>query len=104
MGRSLLLTLLALVPADGGPGPEGEWRAVEPAPGAAFEHPPLRALGLSAVRPEDVTEAIAYRGKRRRYTQLRFGSPSSIRVTVVLDEVGPGEADLYVDAARNRKL
>ena len=46
-----------------------------------------------------------YRGDpaRRRYAQIRFGSPGSIRVTVVLDEVGAGEVDLYVDADRNRQ-
>src|SRR5207253_10697622 len=28
----------------------------------------------------------------------------SVRVAIVLDEVGPGEVDLYVDADRNRKI
>ena len=36
--------------------------------------------------------------------QLRFGSPGSVRVTVVLDEAGPGDADLYVDTNRDRKI
>ncbi len=36
--------------------------------------------------------------------RLRYGSPSSVRVTIVLDEIGRGEADLYVDANRNRRI
>ncbi len=88
-----------------GPGPEPDaWRYVLPAPGDPFEHPPLRALGLGHERPEGVVEKAAYRGTRRRYGQLRYGSPGSVRVTLVLDEVAPGEADLYVDADRNRRI
>ena len=77
-----------------------------PAPGDPFEHAPFRALVLAREKPEDLVEKVAYRGDpaRRRYAQIRFGSPGSIRVTVVLDEVGPGEADLYVDADRNRRI
>ena len=61
---------------------------------------------LGREKPEDLIEKAAYRGDpaRRRYAQVRFGSAGSIRVTVVLDEVGPGEADLYVDAERNRRI
>lgn len=100
----ILIALLALVPPDGGPGSEGQWRAVEPDRGGVFEHPPMRAIGLMATKPEDVVEKVEYRGKRQRYGQIRFGSPSSTRVTVVVDEVGPGAVDLYVDADRNRKI
>ncbi len=83
-----------------------EWRFELPAPGDPFEHAPFRALVLSREKPEDLIENASYRGDRakRRYVQIRFGSPGSIRVTVVLDEVGAGEADLYVDADRNRKI
>ncbi len=83
-----------------------EWRFVLAAPGDPFEHSPFRALVLSRDKPEDLIENARYRGDRakRRYAQIRFGSPGSIRVTVVLDEVGAGEADLYVDADRNRKI
>jgi hypothetical protein len=83
---------------------EDPWHFVVPAAGDPFEHPPLRALPLSDSKPEDVLEKVAYRGGRRRYAQLRYGSPGSVRVTVVLDETGPGAADLYVDADRNRRI
>src|SRR5262249_58696938 len=52
----------------------------------------------------EVREWARYRGTRRRYAQLRYGSPGSVRVTVVLDEAGPGDVDLYVDADRNRRI
>jgi hypothetical protein len=83
-----------------------EWRFVLPAPGDPFEHAPFRALVLSREKPEDLVEKAVYRGDpaRRRYAQIRFGSAGSIRVTVVLDEVAPGEVDLYVDADRNRRI
>jgi hypothetical protein len=80
------------------------WRFVLPPPGDAFEHPPLRALGLVRAKPDDLVERAAYRGARRRYAQLCYGTPGSVRVTVVLDEGTPGVADLYVDADRNRRI
>jgi len=82
------------------------WRFVLPAPGDAFEHAPLRALVLSRVKPDELIEKVTYRGDpgRRRYAQLRFGSPSSTRVTVVVDTVATGEVDLYADADRNLKI
>ena len=88
------------------PSPPSGWRFVLPAPGDPFEHAPFRALVLAREKPEDLVEKVVYRGDpaRRRYAQIRFGSAGSIRVTVVLDEVGPGEADLYVDADRNRRI
>ena len=106
------LTLLALALAAAPPGQGRSESAaaripgdfVLPAPGDPFEHPPFRALVLSREKPEDLIEKVAYRGTSRRYAQLRFGSPGSIRVTVVLDEVGPGDVDLFVDANRDRKI
>ena len=104
------LTWFALPLADAPPGDSkpqpagGPWRFVLPPPGDPFEHPPFRALVLSREKPEDVSEKVVYRGPSRRYGQIRFGSPGSIRVTVVLDEVGPGDVDLFVDANRDRKI
>jgi hypothetical protein len=85
-------------------GPADGWRYVLPPPGDPFEHAPLRALPLSDTKPADVVEEVVYRGSQRHYAQLRYGSPSSVRVTVVLDEIGPYEADLYVDAGRKRRI
>jgi hypothetical protein len=108
---ALALNLIGLSPGDDSDSkqpatPETTWRFVLPAPGDPFEHAPFRALVLSHEKPEDLIEKAIYRGDpaRRRYAQIRFGSPGSIRVTVVLDEVGAGESDLYVDADRNRKI
>ncbi len=81
-----------------------EWRYVLPSSGDLFEHPPLRAISLSRTKPDDVKEMVRYRGTRQRYAQLRYGSPGSVRVTIVLDELATGGADLYVDANRNRRI
>src|ERR1700728_4538209 len=82
------------------------WRYVVPKPGDPFEHAPFRALVLSREKPEDLIEKVAYRGEpaRRRYARIRFGSPSSTRVTVVIDTTASGEVDLYADADRNLKI
>ena len=62
------------------------------------------SIGLSTEKPDDVNVKVAFRGSRQRDAQLRYGSPSSLRVTIVLDEIGRGAADLYVDANRNRRI
>ena len=96
-----VLSMRALVPETAA---AGEWRFVLPPTGDAFQHPPLRAISLSKTRPEDVKEMVRYRGNRQRFAQLRYGSPGSVRVTIVLDEVANGDVDLYVDADRNRRI
>ncbi|MFI5459603.1 MAG: hypothetical protein ACHRXM_29615 [Isosphaerales bacterium] len=109
---TLMLAALAGLPPgddakDRAPAPQSApWRFVLPAPGDPLEHAPFRALDLSRNKPEDLIEKAAYHGDpvRRRYAQIRFGSPGSTRVTVVLDEVATGDADLYVDADRNRVI
>jgi hypothetical protein len=112
MPSTTLMLAIALAGAPPGddpgskPSSSSDWRFALPSPGDPFEHAPFRALVLGREKPEDLIEKAAYRGDpaRRRYAQVRFGSAGSIRVTVVLDEVGPGEADLYVDADRNRRI
>ncbi|HVC95095.1 MAG TPA: hypothetical protein VND64_15470 [Pirellulales bacterium] len=87
------------------PLPAGDaWRYVMPEPGAEHEHPPLRAIPLASEKPDDLKELAEYRGGERRYAQIRFGSPGSKRVAIVLDRVSPGEVDLYVDANRSRSI
>jgi hypothetical protein len=100
--RTLLTVLAALVALPAAAA--ATWRFIEPPAGDPFAHPPLRALALGREKPEDVVEKVSYRGLRRRYAQVRYGSATSVRVTVVLDELGPGEADLYVDSNRNGRV
>lgn len=95
------LCLLTLLAASVGAGAD-EWRYVVPSPDEPFAHPPLRLLPLDTKKPDDVKESVRYRGARQRYGQIRYGSPSSVRVTVVVDEIGANEVDLYVDTARSR--
>jgi hypothetical protein len=103
VGAGFIVLLGMAVAADAGDEP-ANWRYVVPPPGDPFESPPLRAIGLVTEKPEDVILKVKFRGSRQRYAQLRYGSPSSIRITVVLDEVARGTADLYVDANRNRRI
>ncbi|HEV7224876.1 MAG TPA: hypothetical protein VGN42_19355, partial [Pirellulales bacterium] len=81
-----------------------DWEFVLPPPGADHEHPPLRAIPLSADKPDDLQESAQYRGASRRYAQLRYGSPSAARLALVIDEISAAKADLYVDVNRNRTI
>jgi hypothetical protein len=101
--RALTLALcLALVP--GGTALAGGWRYVVPPPGDPFAHPPPRALALTDRKPADLKESVPYRGKRQRYAQLAYGTGRQAALAVVVDEVGPNEIDLYVDADRDRAI
>src|SRR6516225_9866441 len=104
------LTIVSIVaiehtcPADQRETESTSWRYVTPPLGEPFAYPPLRAISLSDQRPADLEERITYRGKKQRYAQLRYGSPSSVRISIVVDEIGPNDVDLYVDARRNRAI
>ena len=62
-----------LVAPPGPPSSSGDWRFVAPAPGDAFDYPPLRAIALSREKPDDVPEKVTYRGHRRRSHASRCG-------------------------------
>jgi hypothetical protein len=100
--RIVLLISLALVSAEARAA--DAWRYVVPQTGEAFDHPPLVALALQEQRPDGLREAVHYRGSRRRYAHLVYGRGRTAGVAIVLDEVGPGKFDLYVDANRDREI
>ena len=109
-GRVLLVLLLlwasaghAGALADEAAASQG-WRYVTPAAGEPMEHPPFQPIVLTREKPADLVEEVRYRGTRRLYAQLRYGSPDSTRVTLVVDVLGPDSFDLYVDKNRNRKI
>jgi hypothetical protein len=100
MGRTLLVLTCAAVMTGAASAGEPAWKYVAD---ESFR-PVLRSFTLSSTRPEELREEVAYRGKTRKYAQLRYGSEDSRRVVVVVDEIGPDEWDLYVDADRNRVI
>lgn len=77
-----------------------DWRYVVPPVGEALRRPPLVALALSSERPAELAVNVEFEGPWQRYGMLRFGDPDSYRIAVVLDQLGPSEAVLYVDAGR----
>jgi hypothetical protein len=81
-----------------------QWRYVAPKAGERMEHPPLRQLPLSGVKPPELEESVQYRGHERLYAEFRFGTSGSTLVTVVIDRISDAEADVYVDRDRNRKI
>src|SRR5262245_58490197 len=80
------------------------WHYVVPKPGEPFAHAPLRVVALSDTRPPGLKESVRYRGARQRYARLVDSSGRTAPVVVVVDEVGPREVDLYVDADRNGEI
>jgi hypothetical protein len=106
---ALSIAALATVGAQiarGSAAPPSEWHYIVPAQGDDFEHAPFRALVLSRQKPDELVEKAHYRGvpAERRYTQIRFGSPSSTRVTLVVDTLANGDVDLYADTARTLSI
>jgi len=81
-----------------------EWRAVVPPPGEPFDHAPPLALALRDERPEGLKENVRYRGSHRRYAHLVYGRGRTAGVAIVVDEIGPGRFDLYVDANRDNAI
>jgi hypothetical protein len=83
---------------------EPAWRYVPRVEADSPIHPVFRFVTLSDSKPDQLDEEVAYRGKARKYAEIRYGSDDSRRVVVVVDDVGPGDFDLYVDANRNRVI
>jgi hypothetical protein len=80
--------------------PAAAWRYVVPEPGQPMENPPLVSISLAETKPEIVKSEPKYRGKPL-YGLLRYGSPNSPQVTVVLDDAVGTDFDLYVDGQRS---
>ncbi len=88
--------------ADPAQKPTTDWQYVSESNEPGFDRPPLQKVPLADELPENVVEDISYRGTKRKYSVVRYGTPNSTRVTVVVDERPDGEFDLYVDRNRNR--
>jgi len=95
--RVLAICIAIAAPASAG---EPAWKYVAD---DAFRPVP-RSVPLSDTRPDDLREDVAYRGKQRKYAQVRYGSEDSRRVTVVIDLASADDWDLYVDADRHRVI
>ena len=59
-----------------------------------MEHPPLVSLSLGDKAPEIVKGEPKYRG-HALYGLLRYGSPNSPQVILVIDDAGGGDFELY---------
>lgn len=80
------------------------WRYVVSDGDKPFDHPPLRSLPWVDEKPADLEESVEYRGSKRRYAELCFGTPTSRPVGIVLDVVSATDFDLYVNASRDRNI
>ena len=103
VSSAVLFVLLAGVGLAGEP-EKPAWRYVVPSVGDPMEHPPLRELTLSDMKPPDLKESVHYRGGKQRYGEFHFGPAGSKLVAVVLDSDAAGRADVYVDVNRNREI
>jgi hypothetical protein len=80
--------------------PVADWRYIVPDSGQPMEHPPLVSISLGDKKPEIVKSEPKYRGKVL-YGLLRYGSPNSPQMPLVVDEVSGSDFDLYVDGQRS---
>jgi hypothetical protein len=80
------------------------WRYVVPAAGEAFANPTPVAIALHEKKPGALEEVVRYRGSQRRYAHLVYGRGKDAGVAIVVDQVGPDQLDLYVDANRDGKI
>src|SRR6516165_141269 len=80
---------------------EDSWKYIVPAPDDPFANPPPRALALSDEKPADLKESVKYRGDKRWYAQLVYGTGRTAKVAIVVDFVATDKVDLYVDADRD---
>jgi hypothetical protein len=83
---------------------EAEWKYVAESAEQGFDRPAMQKVPLVDELPDNVREEVAYRGTKRKYALVRYGTPNSTRVTVVVDERADGEFDLFVDRNRNRVI
>lgn len=81
---------------------QSRWTYVVPE-SEAFPSPPVRGHWLDSRRPEDVRLSLETAATGARYVQVRYGSPDSVRVTIMVVVVA-GKSRLYVDADRDRIL
>ncbi len=99
--------MLVLIAAVCGFAAGSDWHWVAPPAdanaAAKFAGAPLRALTLEETPPANVVVKVAPRGKAR-YAQLRFGTPDSRRVALLLDCAADGTRDLYADTNRDRLI
>lgn len=100
-----LFTGIAALPTSAAKAPGASaCRYVVPECQEPSKHPPLRAVPLSDQKPADLEESVEYRGMKRRYAELRLGTPTSKPVAVVVDIISSREFDLYVNASRDRTI
>jgi hypothetical protein len=71
---------------------------------AGFARPVSRSFSMLPDPPDDLEIQVTWQGVRQWYAQVRYGNEASVRVTVVVDEIGQGEFILFVDRNRDRVI
>jgi len=104
MNHSTTVSWLLLALLSGNALGAEHWRIVLPPQGEPFANAPPLALALSEERPAGLKENVHYRGVHRRYAHLVYGRGRTAGVVIVVDEIGPGRFDLYVDANRDNEI
>jgi hypothetical protein len=95
----LIVILAAQALADPPP-----WQYLAGQGDAGFKRPLYRSLQLSPEKPSELETRVDLRGEMQFYTMLRYGTPSSLRVGVVVDRIGRSDFDLYVDTNRDHVI
>src|SRR5687767_4831991 len=98
----LTLSLSAAAAAEEESGP---WQYVVPGDADAGFTPPALTLSLLSEKPEAIQAAPpAVDGAQRSYALLRYGSPNSPQLPIVLDKLDGGEFTLTIDLSRSGQM
>jgi hypothetical protein len=101
---SLALGLVLLVHHTRADEGNSSWRYVVPESTESGFTSPALIMPLSEQRPEAIKSEPPARGGKRSYALLRYGSPSSPLMPMVLDERDGGELDLTIDLSRSGEM
>ena len=83
---------------------DSNWRYVVPQVDEDGPTPVVVVVPLAAERPEAIKTEPPARGDKRSYALLRYGSPSSPLLPIVLDEQSGGQFVLTIDFSRSGEM
>lgn len=80
------------------------WKYVFDDASVQLPRPLYKTMPTSLQRPNGLKENVSFFGNQRSYIDLRYGDAGSLRVALVIDDLGSGDFHLFVDRNRDRQI